>query len=36
MRAALPFVDRFLAGHNIASLEELAGVLEGIDRRHAA
>ncbi len=36
MRAALPFVDRFLPGHNIASLEELAGVLEGIDRRHAA
>jgi uncharacterized protein with von Willebrand factor type A (vWA) domain len=36
MRAALPYVDRFLAGHNIASLEELAGVLEGIDRRHAA
>ncbi|MBA2742640.1 MAG: VWA domain-containing protein [Actinobacteria bacterium] len=36
MRAALPFVDRFLPGHNIASFEELAGVLEGIDRRHAA
>jgi uncharacterized protein len=36
MRAALPFVDRFLAGHNVASLEELAGVLEGIERRHAA
>ncbi|MBA2643560.1 MAG: VWA domain-containing protein [Actinobacteria bacterium] len=36
MRAALPFVDRFLPGHNIASLEELAGVLEGIERRHAA
>ncbi len=36
MRAALPFVDRFLPGHNIASLEELAGILEGIDRRHAA
>ena len=36
MRAALPFVDRFLAGHNLASLEELADVLTGIERRHAA
>jgi uncharacterized protein len=36
MRAALPFVDRFLPGHNVASLEELAGVLVGIERRHAA
>jgi uncharacterized protein with von Willebrand factor type A (vWA) domain len=36
MRAALPHVDRFLAGHNLASLEELAGVLAGIERRHAA
>lgn len=36
MRAALPYVDRFLPGHNLASLEELAGVLEGIERRHAA
>ena len=36
MRAALPSVDRFLPGHNVASLEELAGVLEGIERRHAA
>ena len=36
MRAALPFVDRFVAGHNLASLEELAGVLAGIQRRHAA
>jgi uncharacterized protein with von Willebrand factor type A (vWA) domain len=36
MRAALPFVDRFLAGHNLASLEELAGLLVRIDRRHAA
>ena len=33
--AALPYVDRFLPGHNIASLEELADVLSGIDRRHA-
>ena len=36
MRAALPFVDRFLAGHNLRSLEELAAVLAGIERRHAA
>jgi uncharacterized protein len=36
MRAALPFVDRFLPGHNLASLEELADVLTGIERRHAA
>ena len=36
IRAALPHVDRFLPGHNIASLEELADVLSGIDRRHAA
>jgi uncharacterized protein len=36
MRAALPFVDRFLPGHNLESLEELAGVLAGIERRHAA
>jgi uncharacterized protein len=36
MRAALPFVDRFVAGHNVASLEELAAVLAGIERRHAA
>jgi uncharacterized protein with von Willebrand factor type A (vWA) domain len=36
MRAALPHVDRFLAGHNLASLEELAETLTGIERRHAA
>jgi hypothetical protein len=36
MRAAMPFVDRFLPGHNIASLEGLAGVIAGIERRHAA
>jgi uncharacterized protein with von Willebrand factor type A (vWA) domain len=36
MRAALPFVDRFLPGHNLSSLEELATVLAGIERRHAA
>src|SRR5262249_899999 len=36
MRAALPYIDRFLPGHNLASLEELAEVLDGIERRHAA
>ena len=36
MRAALPYVDRFLAGHNLACLEGLADVLAGIERRHAA
>ena len=36
MRAALPHVDRFLSGHNVASLEELAEVLVGIGRRHTA
>ncbi|PWU23669.1 MAG: hypothetical protein C5B48_08140 [Candidatus Rokuibacteriota bacterium] len=36
MRAALPHVDRFLSGHNVASLEELSEVLAGIERRHAA
>jgi uncharacterized protein with von Willebrand factor type A (vWA) domain len=36
MRAALPSIDRFLAGHNLASLEALAEILSGIERRHAA
>jgi uncharacterized protein with von Willebrand factor type A (vWA) domain len=36
MRAALPYVDRFLPGHNVASLEQLGEVLTGIERRHAA
>ena len=36
MRAALPYVDRFLPGHDVASLEALATVLGGIERRHAA
>jgi uncharacterized protein len=36
MRAALPYVDRFVAGHNLVSLEELAGLLAGIERRHSA
>jgi uncharacterized protein len=34
MRAALPSIDRFVAGHNLASLEALAGLLTGIERRH--
>jgi uncharacterized protein with von Willebrand factor type A (vWA) domain len=36
MRAALPHLDRFLPGHNIASLENLADTLSAIDRRHDA
>jgi uncharacterized protein len=36
MRAALPHVDRFLPGHNVASLERLSEILTGIERRHAA
>ena len=36
MRAALPYVDRFLSGHDVASLESLGTVLGGIERRHAA
>jgi uncharacterized protein with von Willebrand factor type A (vWA) domain len=35
MRAALPYVDRFISGHNVRSLEGLAAVLAGIERRHA-
>jgi len=35
MQAALPYVDRFLPGHNLASLEELAEVVGGIERRHS-
>jgi uncharacterized protein with von Willebrand factor type A (vWA) domain len=36
MKAALPYVDRFLPGHNVASLDGLAALLGGIERRHAA
>jgi uncharacterized protein with von Willebrand factor type A (vWA) domain len=36
MRAALPYVDRFLPGHDVASLESLGRVLAGIEHRHAA
>jgi uncharacterized protein len=31
MQAALPHVDHFLAGNSLASLEELAALMEGID-----
>ena len=36
MRAALPYIDRFLPGTNLADLEALSGVIAGIERRHAA
>jgi hypothetical protein len=36
MRAALPYVDRFVSGHSVASLEALSGLLEGVRRRHEA
>ena len=36
MRAAFPYVDRLLSGHDIASLERLGTVIGGIERRHAA
>jgi uncharacterized protein with von Willebrand factor type A (vWA) domain len=36
MRAALPHVDRFLAAHNVASLERLSEILAGIERRHVS
>ena len=36
MRAAHPHVDRLLAGHDVASLDGLATVLRGIERRHVA
>lgn len=36
MRAALPFVDRFVAGHNLASLEALSELLVGLERRHGS
>jgi uncharacterized protein with von Willebrand factor type A (vWA) domain len=36
MRAALPYVDRFLPGHDVASLEALGTVLGAIERRHDA
>jgi hypothetical protein len=36
MRAALPYVDRFVSGQNLLDLENLADLLAGIERRHAA
>jgi uncharacterized protein with von Willebrand factor type A (vWA) domain len=30
MRAALPFVDVFASGHDLASLHDLAGELSGL------
>jgi uncharacterized protein with von Willebrand factor type A (vWA) domain len=36
MRAAYAYVDRFVSGHDLASLEALGTVLGGIERRHAA
>lgn len=36
MQAALAYVDRFVSGHDVASLETLGTVLREIDRRHAA
>jgi uncharacterized protein with von Willebrand factor type A (vWA) domain len=36
MRAALPYVDRFVSGHDLASLSELSDLLTGIERRHLA
>ena len=36
MRAAYPFVDRLVSGHDLASLEALGTILRGIDRRHVA
>jgi uncharacterized protein len=34
MRAALPHVDRFVPGHNLASLQALGGLLSRTERRH--
>jgi uncharacterized protein with von Willebrand factor type A (vWA) domain len=36
MRAALPYIDRFVSGHDVASLETLAGRLRALERRHQA
>jgi uncharacterized protein with von Willebrand factor type A (vWA) domain len=36
MVAALPYVDRLLSGHDVASFEALGSVLRGIERRHQA
>jgi uncharacterized protein with von Willebrand factor type A (vWA) domain len=34
MREALPHVDRFVSGHNVASLESLSQLLTGLRHRH--
>lgn len=34
MAAALPHVDRFVTGHDLASLDALGALLEGLDHRH--
>ncbi|HZO97214.1 MAG TPA: VWA domain-containing protein [Gaiellaceae bacterium] len=36
MRAALPWVDRFLAGNDLNALAQLASALDRLERRHAA
>lgn len=36
MSAALPYIDKLLTGHDVASLAALGTVLRGIERRHAA
>jgi hypothetical protein len=36
MRAAYPYVDRLVSGHDVASLESLGSLLGGIERRHVA
>jgi len=34
MRTTLPSIDRFVPGHNLASLEAVGGLLSRIERRH--
>ena len=36
MAAALPHVDHFHSGHNLASLEEIAGLISDQPRRRAS
>jgi uncharacterized protein with von Willebrand factor type A (vWA) domain len=33
MAAALPLCDDFLAAHNVAALDDLGRLLDGLDRR---
>jgi hypothetical protein len=35
MVAALPHIDVLLAGHNLAALETLAGVLDAVPQRRS-